>query len=97
MNNKEMPLTLCGGTVSAGFPSPADDFMEGTLDLNDYLIKQPAATFIIKVSGDSMINAGILCGDLLVVDRSLQATVNAVVIAAVNGDLTVKRLQQKNL
>jgi DNA polymerase V len=78
--------------VSAGFPSPADDYLEGTLDLNHYLIKHAAATFFVKVKGDSMIEAGIHSGDLLIVDRALHPTDNSVVIAIVNGELTVKRL-----
>jgi DNA polymerase V len=78
--------------VSAGFPSPADDYLEGKLDLNHHLIKHAAATFFVKVKGDSMIAAGMHTGDLLVVDRALVPTDNSVVIAIVNGELTVKRL-----
>ncbi len=63
--------------VSAGFPSPAEDDLEGVLDLNRHLIKHPTATFFVRVSGDSMIDAGIHQGDLLVVDRALEATVNS--------------------
>ena len=66
-----LPLYACG--VSAGFPSPADDYAEGALDLNTHLISQPAATFFARARGDSMIGAGIHDGDLLVVDRSLTA------------------------
>ena len=78
--------------VSAGYPSPADDYLDGKLDLNTYLIKHPAATFFVRVVGDSMIEAGIHTGDLLIVDRALQPIENSVVIAVVNGELTVKRL-----
>ena len=78
--------------VSAGFPSPADDYLEGKLDLNHHLIKHAAATFFVKVKGDSMSEAGIHSGDLLIVDRALEPTDNSVVIAIVNGELTVKRL-----
>jgi DNA polymerase V len=78
--------------VSAGYPSPADDYLEGTLDLNRHLIKHAAATFFVKVKGDSMIEAGIHTGDLLIVDRALVPTENHVVIAVVNSELTVKRL-----
>ncbi len=81
--------------VPAGFPSPATDYEESTLDLNKYLVRHPAATFFIKVAGDSMIGAGIHCGDLLVVDRSLEAKDKNVVIAAVNGELTVKRIRMR--
>lgn len=81
--------------VSAGFPSPADDYVEGSLDLNKYLIKHPAATFFIRVAGDSMINAGIHPDDILIVDRSLDAVDKKVIIAIVNGELTVKRIRIK--
>lgn len=81
--------------VSAGFPSPAEDYLEGKLDLNQHLIKHPAATFFVRVTGDSMIDAGIHPGDLLVVDRSLEPADGRVVIAVVNGELTVKRICQK--
>lgn len=85
------PLFLCG--VSAGFPSPADDYIEHQLDLNDLLIKNPPATFFVKVAGDSMTGAGIYDGSILIVDRSIEATHGRIVIAAVNGELTVKRLE----
>jgi len=79
--------------VSAGFPSPAEDYIEGNLDLNKYLIKHPAATFFVKVSGNSMIDAGIHDGDILIVDRSLKPANKKVVIAVVNGELTVRRIR----
>jgi DNA polymerase V len=79
-------------TVAAGFPSPADGYIEATLDLNKYLIQHPAATFLVRVSGDSMIQAGIDDGDLLIVDRALEPHHNKIVVAVVNGELTVKRL-----
>lgn len=85
-------IPFYSSTVRAGFPSPADDYIETMLDLNEYLIKHPAATFFVKASGDSMIHAGIHSGDILVVDRSLEAAHGRIVIAAVNGELTVKRL-----
>ncbi len=88
------PLYSC--SVRAGFPSPADDYIEGHLDLNTHLIKRPAATFFVTAVGDSMVNAGIHSGDLLVVDRSIEATHDRIVIAAVNGELTVKRLSRVN-
>ncbi len=89
------PLPLYACCVCAGFPSPADDYLEGKLDLNEYLVKHPAATFFVRVSGDSMIGAGIHSGDLLVVDRALEPTDGRVVIAIVNGELMVKRLLRK--
>ena len=70
--------------------------MEGSLDLNRHLIKHPAATFFVRVSGDSMINAGIHPGDILIVDRSLEATDKKIVIAVIDGELTVKRLRYRN-
>jgi len=79
--------------VPAGFPSPAADYEENQLDLNKHLIKNPAATFFVRVSGDSMTGAGINDGDLLIVDRSLNPKDKNVVIAAVNGELTVKRIR----
>ena len=81
--------------ISAGFPSPATDYMENKLDLNEYLIKHPASTFIVKAKGPSMIDAGILSGDLLIVDRSITPKNNNIVIASIFGDLTVKKLQKK--
>lgn len=87
----EIPLYL--GSVSAGYPSPAEEFIEGRLDLNQHLIQHLAATFFVRVSGDSMTGAGIHAGDLLVVDRSLEVTCGRVVIAVINGELTVKRLR----
>jgi DNA polymerase V len=82
-------------SVSAGFPSPATDYMESKLDLNEYLIKHPAATFIVKAKGSSMIDVGILSEDLLIVDRSIIPKNNDIVIASIFGDLTVKRFQKK--
>ena len=84
------PLFLSG--VSAGFPSPAEDYIDRKLDLNELLIANPAATFFVRVAGDSMVGAGIQHDDILVVDRSLEATSGKIVIAVYNGELTVKRL-----
>lgn len=81
--------------VPAGFPSPAADYEENQLDLNRHLIRNPAATFFVRVSGDSMLGAGIHDGDLLIVDRSLDPKDKNVVIAAVNGELTVKRIRMR--
>ena len=79
--------------VSAGFPSPATDFMETTIDLNKELSKNPLATFYIKVSGNSMINAGISDKDVLVVDRSLEPQNNKIAICFIDGEFTVKRIK----
>ena len=78
------------GSVVAGFPSPAEQYLEPPLDLNELLVKRPAATFFVRVSGDSMIGAGIHDGDILVVDRSLRPASGDVIIACVDGDFTVK-------
>jgi len=82
--------------VEAGFPSPADDYVEGQLDLNKHLVKHPAATFFVRATGESMINAGIFPNDILIVDRSLEPADKKVVIAVINGDLTVKRFRKIN-
>ena len=81
------------GSVAAGFPSPAEQYLEPPLDLNAFLVKRPAATFFVRVQGESMIGAGIHDGDLLVVDRSLRPASGDIVIAAVDGDFTVKTLR----
>lgn len=81
------------GSVVAGFPSPAEQYLEPPLDLNALLVKRPAATYFVRVEGDSMIDAGINPGDLLVVDRSLTPVDGDIIIAAVDGEFTVKRLR----
>lgn len=78
--------------IAAGFPSPAEDYAEQQLDLHKLLIKHPVATFFVKVSGDSMKDAGIFSGDLLIVDRSLPVQNGKIVVAILNGEFTVKRL-----
>jgi DNA polymerase V len=88
----QINLPLFASKVPAGFPSPADDHLEANIDLNQQCIKHPAATFFVKVQGHSMIGAGIHNGDMLVVDRSLEAQSGSIIIAVVNGELTVKRL-----
>ena len=85
-------LPVYSSSVPAGFPSPADDHIEGKLDLNEHLIKRPSATFFVRASGESMRDAGIFDGDLLIIDRSITPKSDHIVIAAVDGDLTVKRL-----
>lgn len=89
---KSLERPLLGSNVPAGFPSPAQDYIEATLDLNEFLIPHPNATFFVKVEGFSMINAGIHPDDLLIVDRALEASNHKIVIAIVDGELTVKRL-----
>jgi len=85
-------LPLAGERVAAGFPSPADDYVEVGIDLNDQLIRHPTSTFFLRVSGDSMTGAGIHDGDLLVVDRSLDPRPGRVVVAVLDGGFTLKRL-----
>jgi DNA polymerase V len=87
-------LNLYGTNVSAGFPAPSNDYLEGKLDLNEHIIKNPPATFFVRVSGDSMTGAGIYPDDLLVVDKSEEPKHGKIVIAVINGELTVKRLHQ---
>ena len=91
----KLDLPVFSARITAGFPSPAADYEEGKLDLNKYLIKNPPATFIVRVAGDSMTGAGIHEGDLLIVDRSIEPKNNHVIIAVINGQLTVKRLKIK--
>ena len=83
-------------SVNAGFPSPAEDFSELALNLHEYLIPHPASTFFLRVTGESMYGAGILPDDILIVDRSLTARANNIVVACLDGDFTVKYLQFQN-
>lgn len=89
---KRLRIPLYSSKVEAGFASPADDFVEEYLDLNDLLVKRHEATFFVRVSGRSMIDAGIQPDDILIVDRSLEASDGKVVIAVIDGEVTVKRL-----
>ena len=89
--NSKVYLPLFLSNVAAGFPSPAEDYIDKALDLNEHLIKHPAATFYIRVRGDSMINAGIFDGDLVMIDRSIDPKKNSVILAVVNGEFTLKR------
>lgn len=93
--SQTMQIPLYVESVSAGFPSPAQDYVERSLDLNKLCIEHPSATFFVRAQGDSMVDAGIHSGDILVVDRSLAAKHNDIVIAAIHGELTVKELQLK--
>jgi DNA polymerase V len=88
-------LPLFSHKVAAGFPSPADDYIEGMLSLDEDLIQHKSATFFVRAKGNSMIGAGIGDGDLLVVDKSLNPASGDIVIAVVDGDLTVKRLLKR--
>lgn len=92
-----LPLPIVASRISAGFPSPAEDWVEEKLDLNQLLIQRPSATFFVRVEGDSMLGAGIHPGDLLVIDRSVRATDGKVVLAVLDGEFTCKRLRLQPL
>ncbi len=91
---RRQEFPLAAARAAAGFPSPAVDHIDQCLDLNEYLVLHPQATFFLRTQGDSMTGAGIHHGDLLIVDRSLEPVSGRVVVAALNGGLTVKRLQR---
>jgi len=93
---KEVRLPLFGQSVAAGFPSPADDYLENTLDLNRYLIHDAPATFMVRVRGDSMTGAGIGNDDILVVEKGRAAQHDQIVLAVIDGDFTVKRLYHRD-
>lgn len=93
-SSSQLRLPLFESRVQAGFPSPADDFTEKALDLNEYLILHKAATFFVRVVGESMTDVGIFPGDLLIVDRSLTPTSGKIIIAVLNGETTVKRFEK---
>lgn len=90
-----MKFSLFQMPVQAGFPSPADDFVEKSLDLNELLIEHPAATFFVRVQGTSMKDAHIHDGDVLIVDKSKEASSGSIVVAVINGEFTVKRIQMQ--
>ena len=92
--SKKTKIKLYTTSISAGFPSPAEDHMDISLDINEYLVKHPSSTFYIYVKGDSMIDSGIFDGDLLIVDRSLEVKSNSVVVAVIDGDFTVKKIKK---
>ncbi len=94
--NSEIKLPYINHGVSAGFPSPAMDFMESSIDLNQVLVENPTATFYVQVEGNSMIDAGIHDKDLLVVDRSLEPRNNKIAICLLDGEFTVKRIRLEN-
>ena len=89
---KRFRIPLLNDSVSAGFPSPADDYTEENIDLNEHLISNPFSTFFLRVRGDSMINAGIKDRDLIIVDKSLIAKPGNIIIAMIDGEFTIKRL-----
>ena len=94
LGGKKIKLPLFTVPVSAGFPSPAEDYIEDHLNLNEYLIDSPASTFCVRVSGNSMTGAGINNEDILIVDRSKQPKNNGIIIGVINGEFTVKRVRK---
>jgi DNA polymerase V len=90
-----LKLPLVSASVEAGFPSPADDHLERGIDLNEELIRNPAATFLVRVKGDSMRDAGIHAGDVLIVDKSLTPIDRKIVVAMIDGNFTVKRFRKR--
>lgn len=93
--NRGLPLPLSISEIPAGFPSPAEGYMDDALDLNELLVKHPAATFFVRVSGTSMVEAQIYPGDVLVVDRAKEAKNRDIVVAVLNGEFTVKRILKR--
>jgi len=89
-------LPLVSASVEAGFPSPADDHLERAIDLNEELIRNPAATFLVRVKGESMRDAGIHTGDTLIVDKSVTPADRQIVVAMIDGEFTVKRFRKLN-
>jgi DNA polymerase V len=89
-------IALVTSTVQAGFPSPADDYLDSPLDFNDLLIENPAATFAVRVAGDSMIGAGIFPGDIAIVDRAKTPKDRSIVLALLDGGFTLKRYRRRN-
>jgi DNA polymerase V len=90
----EIDCPMVSSLVQAGFPSPADDYIEASIDLNKHLITHPAATFFVKVEGESMIDAQIMPGDTLIVNRALEPVDGKIVIAVIDGEFTVKRIRR---
>jgi len=95
-NRTKLRLPLVSASVEAGFPSPADDHMERSIDLNEELVRNPAATFYVRVKGESMRDAGIHPGDLLMIDRSVTPVDRQIVVAMIDGEFTVKRFRKRN-
>lgn len=90
-NEANFRIPFFAESVKAGFPSPADDYIEKTLNINELLIKNPAASYFVQARGNSMINAGIFPGDIIIVDRSLTVKNNSIIIASLDGEFTIKR------
>ena len=95
LDEKVLDIPFYQSNVPAGFPSPAEDFMDLDLNLQEYLVQHPSATFCVRVTGDSMQNAGIFSGDVMVVDRALEPKNNTIVLAVLDGEFTVKRIHKR--
>ena len=95
VGKKTIDVPFYQSNVPAGFPSPAENFMDLDLSLQDYLVQNPSATFCVRVTGDSMKNAGISSGDVMIIDRALEPKNNTIVLAVLDGEFTVKRIQKK--
>ncbi len=95
MKEKLKNILMHSCKVEAGFPSPAENYIEKELNIHEYLVRNPEATFLVRATGESMIDVGISPGDILVVDRSLNVSNNSIVIASIDGDLTVKKFIKK--
>lgn len=96
IKGKTHKLPIYASRVQAGYPAPGDDSIEGQIDLTDYLVKNPLDTFLVRAQGESMKDAGINDGALLMVDRSVKPTNGKIVVAVVNGEMTVKYLIRKH-
>lgn len=94
--NRGYSIPLFSSKIQAGFPSPADEHIESRIDFNEFLVDHPAATFAVKVTGESMIEAGIYPNDMLIVDKSIEPRHGKIVVAVIDGELTVKRLHKKD-
>jgi DNA polymerase V len=93
--SSDTKIPLYSSRPQAGFPAPGDDYIEKVLDINDLVVKHPASTFFVRVEGDSMEGAGIFSNDVLVVDRSIHPRDSSIVVAAINGEMVVKRLKKR--
>ncbi len=91
--NSNVEIPVAGSNVSAGFPSPADDYLEQPLDLNKYLIRNPSSTFFVRVAGESMKDVGSNDGDLLVVDKSVEVYDGCIAVSVIDGEFTLKRVR----
>lgn len=94
--SEELNLPLINAYINAGFPSPADDYLESKLDLNKLLIQHPSSTFFARVRGNSMIDVGIHDGDILIIDKSLEPKHNSVLVCFIDGEFTVKKIRKQN-